>query len=472
MRYSRNFWKSRESFSLCLRRTRNPDEFIACLKAFINREQGNILMTIGSWDDAEAVFQGNVRRAQKIGHAEMVAENKADLATILYRKGKSKKALRLLEDAYRVFRGNKNHKAQNFTLLHRGIIYEHTGNYPKAMKCYDQQLSTAKKIGYKHDIAIAIGNKGVVYYHLGEYEKSIACYMQQLALSEEMDDTLNMAVVQGNLGIAYQHLGNLKKAIRHYKRSLKLSEQLGYKLGISVALANLGTIYSRLGAYNKALNCHRRNLSISREMGNKQGESYALGNIGVLCMNQGEFAKACDCFNETLSISQSLSDKKSISLALGNLGKAYAAQKRHKKAETSFQRAIELLRETGVKYHLCHFLLHSAYTHYAMKVYEQATAENEEADSIAQEVKREDVVFACTILRARLQALTDRKGALRELDSLLNKTKKEEERAPLHYWLFKISKHKTHRANALALYRKLAKQTPHELYARRLKELS
>jgi tetratricopeptide (TPR) repeat protein len=451
---------------------RSPDEFFTCVGMRIYRKQGNILTTIGSWNDAETVFRSNVRSAQNIGHCEMLAESKADLATILFRKGKPQKALLLLEDAYRVFRDGKNSKAQNFALLHMGMIHEHTGNYQKAMECYDQQLSIAQKIGFKHDIAIAIGNKGVVYYHLGAYDQSIACYEKQLALSKEMDDTLNMAVVHGNLGIAYQHLGNFKKATAHYRKSLMLSEKLGYKLGVSIALANLGSTYSNLGMYDKALHCHQRNLSISKELGDKHGESYALGNIGVLWMNQGKFSRACDSFKETLAISESLSDKKSISLAQGNLGKAYAARKEHKKAKVHFQKAIDLLRDMGVKYHLCHFLLYSARNHAAMDAYEEAAAENSEAHSIAQEIRREDVIFGCNVLAARMLGLTDRGASLLKFESMLKKAKEDVERATLHYWMFRISRQKNHRVKARALYRTLAKRTPHELYSRRLKELA
>lgn len=472
MRHSGDFWKTGGSSSLCLRRADNLEAFAICLRITIARKQGNVLTTIGRWEEAEAVYERNVRRARTTGHAEMLAENKVDLATILFRKGKPRKALRLLEDAHRVFRDKQNNKGQNLALLHMGMIYEHTGDYTRAMECYDQQLSTAQKIGFKHDIAIAIGNKGVVYYHLGEYDRSVACYEQQLALSSEMSDTLNMAIAHGNLGIVCQHMGDLKKAMIHYEKSLALSEQLGYKLGISVALANLGSTYSNMGAYGKALLCHQRNLRISREMGDKHGESYALGNIGVLWMNQGEFSRACDSFKETLAISEALSDKKSISLALGNLGKAYAAQRKHGKAEIYLQKAIDLLRDTGVKYHLCHFLLQSARIHFAKKEYDRATAEHNEACSIAREIKREDVLFACRVLAARMRGLTDTKGALLELGSLLKQARKDEERASLHYWMFKLSKQKKHKEKARTLYRKLSKRTPHELFGRRIKELS
>ncbi len=110
---------------------------------------------------------------------------------------------------------------------------------------------------------------------------------------------------------------------------------------------------------------------------------------------------------------------------------------------------------------------------------------NNEALQIAEEVKRDDTIFECKVLKAKIEYQGGRvseyqstrtsdyqkSDTVKQLKNMLLKCKKDSEVATLHHELFKMTGKKTHKTSALTLYRKLYKKSPAIHYKERIEEL-
>ncbi len=66
-----------------------------------------------------------------------------------------------------------------------GIIFHRSGNYEKAIQCYDRALERDPK----H--ATAWNNKGLALYNLGRYDEAIQCYDRALVIDPEYASAKN-----------------------------------------------------------------------------------------------------------------------------------------------------------------------------------------------------------------------------------------------------------------------------------------
>jgi hypothetical protein len=117
---------------------------------------------------------------------------------------------------------------------------------------------------------------------------------------------------------------------------------------------------------------------------------------------------------------------------------------------------------------------------------------------MARQVKRQDIIFQCKILKAKFLFQKEwkssgsersspdatirepdkivgknvhQKNAIKQLKLLLKQTKDDYQIAILHYELFKMTGKKTDKNKALALYHKLYKKTLNIQYKEKMKEL-
>jgi len=91
---------------------------------------------------------------------------------------------------------------------------------------------------------------------------------------------------------------------------------------------------------------------------------------------------------------------------------------------------------------------------------------------IAKEVERQDTIFVCKMLQAKLLGLNNKEEGIKELADMLKEYSENEQVAALHYEIWKLNGREEHRIQALDLYQKLFAKTPMIEYMKRTEELS
>lgn len=468
--YNRIEFRCTESNHFYERLLKYTEEDEKKIKIFLKMASNHTVL--GEWEDTESICRKSIKLANELNNKHLASESRVSLGYILSRMGKYRDAIVELESAVKTKRKLERKEELVSALSKLGFTYEHLGEYEKSLKILNEGLEIAEETGDKGGLSIILGNIGVVYWNKGEYEKSIDYYERQLEISRELNDIYNISIVYGNLGIIYENRNLDEKAMEYHRKCLELSEKIGYKRGIGIAYNNIGIIYSKEGKFSRALECHQIQRDITREIGDTEGLSYTYGNIGFMYMESGEYEKAIENFKQTLNLSRKIGDKRSAALALGNMGVVYKSMNDYERSEVNLKNAIQIQKDRDIKFNLCNFQFHLAELYYMMSKFEESKINNSEAFRVAEEIKREDVIFNCRILEFKLDTVNDKEKGVRNLNKLLEIYDDKEQKADINYELFLITGGDLYRDNAAALYDELRENSYNIKYRDRYERLT
>jgi len=274
------------------------------------------------------------------------------------------------------------------------------------------------------------------------------------------------------MSLVYVSKGDYTKAMECYEDLKKIGLDLGDKRVYSIAVGNMGNLFFAQGLYTRAMEHYEEYKKVCLELGDTSGYSMAIGNMGNVSFKQGEYTKAIEYYEEQKKICLELGDKSGYSMAVDDIGDVYNEQGNYTKAIECYEEAINVGREFNIKRNLCDYLYSKAKLLYTLKEYENAKSTNNEANQMAIEVQRKDIVFSSTLLSHKLQALENPKEAVTNLTQMLSTETEDENVAAIHYEIYQINHSDEHRHEALERYQKLYAKTPNIDYKEKIEELN
>ncbi|WP_423798033.1 tetratricopeptide repeat protein [Neobacillus sp. SAB-20_R2A] len=157
-------------------------------------------------------------------------------------------------------------------LNQKAAIYYEAGDYKEAIKLLKEIYPVTNGSEWQElDIAVK-NNLGINYRHLGDYPKAIKYYNQVLEFNG-LDQTSKMTIMN-NLAVAYKNSEKYTDAERMYKDLLKIcdtKDNTEYQEMKVDVLHNLGRLYESIREYDKAA-------SVTEEAFMKNKEKYGLEN--------------------------------------------------------------------------------------------------------------------------------------------------------------------------------------------------
>ena len=120
---------------------------------------------------------------------------------------------------------------------------------------------------------LSLADLGVVQ---SRNEQATKDYLRALPLARRAGWLHGEAAALGNLGIMYQQSGRLQEASEHHARALALDGQTGSLAGQAVNLGNLGLVSWLMGRLEQAADYDLRALALYRETGSSYGEALTL----------------------------------------------------------------------------------------------------------------------------------------------------------------------------------------------------
>jgi len=412
------------------------EELTPSQRSEVMRKLGEVWQLMGRWADAERMYREALSLAEEVGDQRAQAAGQTALGSLLNLKGAYAEALAVLEGA----------------------------------------RSTWEAIGEREGVSRALGHIGLVHWHRGEYAQALACFEQQVQLATEIGDELGVSKALGRMGLVYWHQGDHARALEHFQQRLETARALDDRRGVSEALGNMGLVHWQQGDYRQALDCYEKWVQIAVEIGDRRLVGVAIGNMGILYWQQGDYQRALVCYTQLLQIATELGDPLSIAVAVGNMADAYSAQGRYDEAEALYPRAIALCRALNIPYYLCEYLYTNAQMYARQERYKEAQPLVEEALTVAEQLGDQETRFKAHLLSIRLQVALgqmDRAAALAQLEEMCDVYTREEERAALHFELWRLDEEREADGRAAAeLYRNLYARTPNVAYRQRYETLT
>uniref|UniRef100_A0A8C4Q7H3 G protein signaling modulator 2, like n=1 Tax=Eptatretus burgeri TaxID=7764 RepID=A0A8C4Q7H3_EPTBU len=178
-----------------------------------------------------------------------------------------------------------------------------------AVRCYQENLELARRLGDKAAQGRALGNLGNTHYLLGEYSQAVLFHEERLKIAREFGDRCAEKRAYTNLGNTHVRLEEFAMAVEHYKRALQLARQLQEVAGEAQACYSLGTTYTFLGEHSRAAEAFLKHLEIARSLHDRVGESRACWSLGNAYTALGEPNRAISFIAEHLHLCREVGDR-------------------------------------------------------------------------------------------------------------------------------------------------------------------
>ena len=242
-----------------------------------------------------------------------------------------------------------------------GLVYYAWSQYDKALKYFEEALSSHRKLGLDSEIPTTLRNIGNVYLSWGQYDKAMGYYEEALALNRKAGDEKGIADGLAAIGELYyssiplgaqyeRTVENIEKALKYSEEALVINKKLGREAYVAGNLNNIAKIYIYHQQYDKALASFNEALAIVNRIGIAETFGGTIDGIGQIYFRQKKYDKAIKMFEDSVRIARKLGNEGSTSVSLFNIGWTYYELKNYKMAAKSFLESvniIEKLRKTA-----------------------------------------------------------------------------------------------------------------------------
>ena len=109
-----------------------------------------------------------------------------------------------------------------------------------------------KEVSDKENEGKNLNNIGAVYRELGQYPQALKYYEQSLVITKEVGNKAGEGTILNNIGEAYNNLGQYPQALKYLEQSLVIHKTVGNKAVEGITLSNIGAAYNNLGRYADA----------------------------------------------------------------------------------------------------------------------------------------------------------------------------------------------------------------------------
>ncbi len=179
----------------------------------------------------------------------------------------------------------KNETAHFQKLRKMGISYEQSGDFLKAIGCYEKAILL--DVENSEDL---FPNLAFCYQKSGDFLKAIECYEEAI----DGNGIKNLRAHLPNLALCYQGAGNFLKAIECYTKATQLNPTSFQAFG------NLGFCYAESGNLPKAIECYTKATQLNPT------SFQAFGDLAICYQRSGNIPKAVEFYIKSLELQPDL----------------------------------------------------------------------------------------------------------------------------------------------------------------------
>ncbi len=193
----------------------------------------------------------------RLMHSELalVTANEVE-GWVLLSCGQYREAEILFEKAISVHALNAYAAGVTRVAMKLGILYQRTGDYPKALALLHRAYDSAGSTSDASQLGSILSNIGIVYSSISEYDKALDAYTKSLEHYQEGTPCSDLGHIYGNIGNVYSMQKDYASALPFYRKAHNIAITVGNQasaLHIQVLMFNLYIEMNDIEQADKAL---------------------------------------------------------------------------------------------------------------------------------------------------------------------------------------------------------------------------
>lgn len=288
-------------------------------------------------------------------------------------------------------------REEGYALCNIGDGLRSAGNFPEAMKYYDQALALLQEAMDSSGQAYVLNQMGAAYRDFDVKSKGLDKYARALELRTSIGDRWGEAQVRSNIGVIYTKIGQQQKSLANSELAISIWRELNDRANEMNTLNTIAKANLDLGYFDISFQQLKEVLNYC-DANPCNFEAFARKNLGVLYDTWGEPNEALTQYDLALKMFRQKRDRASEVETLNNIGMVYAGIGDAANALDEFQAALNVRRLSGAFSEEAVTRSNLGYAHMLLGNYPAALKELETALQLSQ--KFEDPRFqAYTFMR-------------------------------------------------------------------------
>ncbi|MDA3780382.1 MAG: tetratricopeptide repeat protein [Bacteroidales bacterium] len=217
---------------------------------------GSIYQLFGNYEKAINQHLDALNKYETLKHQEGIAWSSLNIARLFKMMNNYEKALQYanssLQIYQQIYQQTSSGTGITLCLKEKGLIYQESGEYNKAIEYSKQVLEKNKLANNKYGISNSLANLGKIYFQINKYDTALFYLTETLKQKKLLNDSLDLSSTNRYLGKTYLKTKNYLKAKKHLSSSLKFAVNQNLKEDIKESHLSLSEFYIISKNYKKA----------------------------------------------------------------------------------------------------------------------------------------------------------------------------------------------------------------------------
>jgi tetratricopeptide (TPR) repeat protein len=191
-------------------------------------DQGDCLTDLGRLEEATAMYEEGIARAEKLDDKRQIGVGKIQLGSVRLSQHRYAEALKIYTEARALFTslGDPGHVATVWYQI--GIVHRETKQFDAAEHAYRQSLAITVRQHYRSSKARSLTELGNLYSEMERWEEAVTFYRQTADICVTLQDLSHEGAVHNNLANVLIKLRRYDEARIEVQRAIESKQPFGH----------------------------------------------------------------------------------------------------------------------------------------------------------------------------------------------------------------------------------------------------
>ena len=217
----------------------------------------------------------------------------------------------------------------------------------ESLRCQQEALKIAEKIGDKKRVGIALSKIGSEEILLEKYPEALDHLQQAYKIFEEQKNYKRLVRTMQKMAQVFDYEKDDASAMSYYKKTLELAKKYKNEEYEAHALHSIASKQKELGEYKNAIQNFKIAIAIYEKLGLKDDLQGSLYNLAGVYSKQKQFDKSIELLENFTKYHQKKQNLYEEAMGFGKMAEVFLEKKDYVSAEQNSKESIQIFEKQG-----------------------------------------------------------------------------------------------------------------------------